>query len=1226
MFALSSALGLLLVHCDHMREQIVVPSQGGQLTGFVQRVYAGSMNSETRDNIVGSRSGSAGLVQNQKEISSDKEAEKEAREEIKIHAKEKIAKEKGGKAPSKQAKNGQAEVKTDPKYFSPDAPLPKDAALLDTVRDLYDEAQKLRISSIEDLPRNIVVRYYLKLRTQAEEKGADARFLKKFEATLKDQKIDFASLAHEAQKEVLRQRSLDLGVEKEEGEEAVPLKKQEAAKVAWEEYYKRQGKSLSDLPYDERQAIREAIEMGIDPRMRSMSGGVEQIAVDGGWSTEVQQEMAGLNASLDLLPDIDLVGQLNKLSAGYENLAKLAVDHPEAVEAMRRIKARVDAVQPLAERQSAEQQRRRGRGDEEERDDPLQAEDLQGREDLDTGAYTHPDMRTKVDEIQEAIRGGRAANNQYLKNKISELVDLRRAEDQRRANAGQGEDAVFETEVVRLMDEVTKLKDLLAARSRDARSTRVTDWSSYGEIRILPKEKLEIVELALTARNPDLTEEERANAQRDIEKRFNQLFSRADARANDEWRDALGNAGQFEVEDFRNALTTVAAGRLTYYGRMLTPDQQDRINAVVNQLSQEAKLREYLHSITYYVNQAANAEQIKKVAAGFKSHDADRAFRMTGVSEAMHLYEQAMLQTMAKNGGYLPYEAMVNKLPGEYGEVESIAKANMEAASAMGMFGRKLDKWEIDRAISIARGMGIMTGRWFEIVAASGIPKGRPLVSWWANKIINKIALFRQIVRYDIGKEQNKMLAYKLEGGSFAWSTKELSEIASLSTAEILDRFVNPSGSDRYVDQINPFRIGSVYTQTAWRWGEDKVNHQGAISHILDGDEESPIIGLGMWIEKLRGDYSGNDAAKSKNAERQLRKQIEHGIKITPLKLFYNLNGLRQDVLRSNELKSLYGELAVYEGKSDEEKGQILIRSKLLEEDLSALALVQEKLLRERGKAYSDYLKKRYDESGDVKDPNVTPPNLLSGTLAELDFSGLDATQASRLTRLAGLIGSEFREQNHYERLMSNLKNKGWKIPFVFGTDDIPHEIYNYTRTGDESFERRWGDIDSVAKAAQGYESLIRNMATFQSQDDIIKALHDIYLALVGHDEGVTREAMERTLEGIIKFYKKDLVSRLPFGIGWLGGFVGGQASYAQLAFGREQMAWDEIDIDTFLKKARSAALIEGEAVKRLRKRTGAQFWSLSIAMSRTGAPLFILGFIYYMLKESSGDLVKKTA
>lgn len=1141
-------------------------------------------------------------------------AQQNEAEEVVRRVNEKEAEKKNAPKPREHGSSRRVEVVVDAKYFPPNVSLPKDPAVAEVIHDFYQEAGDV---ALKELQKTMLMEYYVRLRRLAVEKNMQQAFLSKFEQALTDKGVSVSVLV---------------------------------ATDEWDRYNQEQRRLGHTAGSNECNTQRIMAARGMGP---SVGGGAEGVAADPGWAAELVQEMGGLNAVLDILPDEDYRGQIEELTNASRAVGRLAVPVPEKTEAMRRIKARLDALRPLAQQQAAQEQarRERRRGEEEEADNPLQANDLQGREALDIGNYTDLRIRPKVEEIRQAIQAG-SANNQYLKNTIGELVDLRRAEDQLRAQADGAEDAVFETEAVRLFDEITKLKDLLAARSRDSRATTVSYWSNYGEIRLFPKEKRELVELALTARNPNLTPEERAIAQRDIEKLFNQLFSRADARANDDWRDALGNAGSIEVEDFRNALTAAATGRLTYNDRLLTSDEQDRINAVVNQLSQEAHLREYLHSITYYVNQAANAEQIKKVAAGFKVYDADRAFRITGVTEAIHQYEQAMLQTMAKNGGYLPYEAMVNRLAGEYGVVESIVKANMETANKMGMFGRTLEKWEIDRAISLARGMGIVTGRWFEIVAASGIPKERPLVSWWANKIVNKIAFFRQIVRYDVGRLQNSILKYKLEGGSFAWSTKELEQIANLSVAEILDRFVNDPASDAkgkprddiLADKINPGRIGSVYTQTGWRWGEDKVNHAGAVAHILDGDRGSTIIGVGLWIEKERGflgskkELSARDQQEWSNiygrlirtegerAEANIRRNLELAAGIVPLKLFYNLNGVRQQVLRSAAIRELYGELAVRE--DPDARGQIIIRSKILEEDLSTLALLQEKLLQKRAAAYRTYLNTRYDNMTDrnVVNPDVLAPDLLSAEFTQFDFSGVDPNQADRVRQLATTIKSEFLENGHYERLMRNLQEKGWKIPFVFGTDDIPHDLYSYAGTGDEAFERRWGDIDSVAKGASAYENLIRNMATFRDQENILKALKEIYAGVVGHDENVAREVMRDLIEGIIKFYKKDITARLPFGMGWLKSAVSGEGSYAQIAFGREQMAWDEIDIDDFLKKALGFALISKEQEEELRKKTGAQAWTLGLALARTGTSLFILSFIYFMLKQTSGDLVKKAA
>lgn len=1131
-----------------------------------------------------------------------------AKDEEAVRAVNRALNEEKVRESMRMAKKGKeavpAAIVVDAKYFPPDATLPPDPAMAEAIEHFYMEAGN---APLRDLPKEMLMRQYVLLARQAEEINAQRAFLRNIEEALE---------------------AKDVVVEELLGFTNIVEKAKEAA----DRHIKEREDEGEHVDAGELSTIRLMAERGYAPGgdLPQVEGGATtRVTADPAWAAIIQNEIEVLNSALNLLPDDDIRNQLHELSSTHKNISRITGVPPNQIqEALERIKTTYDELVNVEVKNP-----RLDLVDRLEKMS-LTPEDVKKNAvepipELDEAAYTNDRLKTIAAEVVAKAAAGEA-NNEYLRGKINEIVGIRA----QAAEQYTDEAKKLEEEAYKLYAKVQELKETLDGRSRELRQKEVQLTSFQGESRMTLVEKQRLVQLALDATETSdrLTPAQKAAAEREIERTYYQLFSAADARSLDEWRDALGNARQIEIDELITTLVNARTGRMTHEGKLLNPDQRNRIEILERKLTGESKLREYLHNVTQFVNKAANAEQIHKAMASFKAEDADRAFRVKGVSHAAHLYEQAMLQVMARHGGYLSYEAMVNRINGKLGEVEQLVYDNMQASKTMGILSKDTENWEISRAVSLARGMGVVSGRFFEIVAAGGIPKERPLVSWWANSIIKNIAFFRQVARYNFGFKRNAMLKYKLEGSGPFWRTKELEEAVNMSATDILDAFVNETDAqgrpytDRYINMLNPFRVGSVYTQTGWRWGADKIDRAGGIAHILDGDVDSPIIGLGMWIEKLRGDYSGHDHKKSEEAGEKLEKQIKHSIEITPLKFFYNLNGLRQQILRGRQLRALYrGEKPV-----EEVDRTLHIKSKNLEEDLSALALLQERLLRKRAAAYKEYLDKRYDKDRNIINPNVKPPNLFSPAFTEFEYSSLEEAQAGRVKALAGIIKNEFMHgklkgvrDTHYKRLMFNLKEKGWKVPFVFGTDDIPHEIYSYAGTGDNSFERRWGDIESVANGAKLYEDFIRHINNMKKQEDIIQLLQKIHDAVLGHDENVAREVMERTIEGVTKFFKKDIVARLPAGLGWLKGFIGGKASYAQLAFGRDQMAWDEVQVDAFLKMAREAGLVGDQQIEDLRKKTGARWWNLGLGIGRTLVSLGFLSFIYYMFKEVGGDTLK---
>lgn len=802
----------------------------------------------------------------------------------------------------------------------------------------------------------------------------------------------------------------------------------------------------------------------------------------------------------------------------------------------------------------------------------------------------------------------------------------------------------------RLRGDLERLK-----RWVDAENNRITELNSrgglYGEIRMSEREKGELVNLAIQAgtEGADLNDlgSVPSMAWRELEERFNRNFAQADVNSNDQWREALGDAGSYEIREFLRTLTNASESKTSSF----PPAQQEAIRTVLRRLKQEMDLREYLHGLSYHVNTNAGAEEIIKGAAQFRGQDADIAFGKRGVSQVLHIYENAMLEVMVKNGGFLPATAMINNPDGTYGEVEQIVLDQAKRAKEIGALPRDIADWEIRRAISLARGMGIVTGRFFEIVADHGIPKTNMLNSWWANSLVKNIAFFQQATRFDVGRERNAILGYRLEGGGGPWSTSELVNYRKMGPQKILDALVNEGDDDRLIQMKNPFHIGSIFTQTGWRWKADKVNMASAAAHLLEEDPFSPIIGVGLLIEAQRGYLESTDLlssaeraeartllsvdvkTKGDRAKAIIHKGLHLSSEISPLKLFNGLTRLRQDVLTKH-----------YGTSVQNRDGQLFITNDQLRDDIKALSLVQEHMQRERIDAYNRYLASdelrifrerlaRNEVTESDRPRAVLPePHLHYSVLVTSVDPAVRARQedqARRVEQLAKHIEHEFMsggDNSHMHRVMHNLEHKGWKVPWILGTDDIPYDALKFSAIPGDTIKRRWdADILPVVQTAGLYGKFIMNMSEFQSQHDIVKAMTEIHNTLSGHDGDVAQDAIRYLAEGVGKFYKKDWTTRLPLGIGKLEGYLGGKASYAQVVYGRGQMAWDELDMQAFLHHIHAAGIVNHHQMEELKKRLGAENYQLVWAAMRSGIPMFLLGFIYMMLLEQM-EQAKKAA
>lgn len=1018
---------------------------------------------------------------------------------------------------------------------------------------------------------------------------------------------------------------------------------------AWEEVNK--GKTLS---LDERRTQQMMIEHGIFP----MSGEAPRIPETGITDFQLRLQERTANRLLEDIPDGNFQEQLQILEELRRSVSSLTgVDQAQQEQLLERVTERLVVVRrQIREEETArqaEQERREG-GDRRRRE----ADQRMGRNELPQElTYFKSQTLADFDLEQNTYTGGvRDIADRLSRELTSPNTDLRTEtevnssrlneyiDELSRIAGGADEQAA---QAQKLLSKAQWLKEAL--RSQMDTDSSILHPGLYGEIRMGRDQQKQLIDNVLAA-DPDAAEgTEGWRKWQEVEKEFSRLFKYADVDSDHEWREAIGPGGDMEIRDFHNVLARAAENKILPSGNLLTPDQQEKVRRIERMLNREQTLREYLHTITYYVNRNFGAEDIIKAASRFAGEEAHIAFSKRGTASMLRLYEQAMLEVVAKNGGYLPARAMVNNPDGTYGEVEQLVLDMATKAKAMGVLPKDMDEWEIKRAISLARGMGIVTARFFEIAAMHGITKNVPLNSWWANGLVKNIAFFEQIVRFDVGGRQNAILGYKLEGNRGPWSTEELKRFKAMSSSEILDILVNDRGDDVLGQMKNPFHIGSIFTQTGWRWKGDKVTLASATARLLQYDENNPLIGVGLLIEAKRGELVGDDKNKAQQAEQVIRSAIGVAEKTTPLKFFNNLISLRQGVLRKHYKDQIKEEA--------DSPGQIIITSKELQHDLAALALVQERLLRRRIDAYKKYLDsdelrnfnerlREFNERlarGEVKEkdrPQPKPPEQIENLhfptgLENQDFALLKTAavgteeyrhqqeQEERVKALAEHIRGEFKEK-HMDKLMHNLEHKGWKVPFIFGTDDMPHEAFDYAAITGDTIKRRWdADIGPVVATAGLYGKFIQNLTEYKSQGDIVKAMKEMHSTLSGHDKDVASEAMRYLAEGVAKFYKKDWVGRLPLGIGKFHGFVSGDASYAQVAFGRGQMAWDELDIQAFLHEVHAAGIVNEHQYEKLKKRLGAEWYHLGLAMSRSLIPMLIAAFIYMMLNEQLEQLKK---
>ncbi len=705
----------------------------------------------------------------------------------------------------------------------------------------------------------------------------------------------------------------------------------------------------------------------------------------------------------------------------------------------------------------------------------------------------------------------------------------------------------------------------------------------YGERKLTTSEKRQIVS---------------ATKAEDIEKLFNRMFDRVDARPQADFNEAFGNAGTFEFEEFMKTLNE----EITANNDKGNVQRARELNLIVQQFANERKAREIIHNAYYGVLAGLDTEKISQFIDSFMSGWADMAFNKPGVTKAMHFYEQALLIVRETAGGYLkPAEVVGEMKKNSEGKVNELARDLLNKANAGGQIRNAkgesvtLEPWQIDRALAFARGMSIITGKTIEIAASSILaPGATAFTDQYAQRIIAELAPFRHAYKFYAGSKFARVLAYTMNRGRKPWTTKDIEDYANLTLEEqinVLNAMV-PEGKERFYSVLNPFEIGGILSRTGWRIAGGGVTMINDLVKGVGGNPDEAWIGTGVQIERKRGKLVDEKAEGHAEAVKTVESELIKIGERTPLRLYLNIRSLQDKVLdvitseNSTTREKLREVMAKpkEELKTDEEKRISEITDKI-HNTIKELALLQEKA--------------------------VQSQQPLDAFLNEVSVETKEFV--SRIRRVW--------EGGGRKNFLKTLKEKEWKLPYTFGADDVPYDQYSFETTGMRSVARRWGDMASAAKAAKALNKLVTSgVEHFKNQEQIVEAMREVYEGIRGYNEDDARKFVLKLSEGIIKFYQKDYKHRLPFGIGTLVGLVTGKSSAAQIAYGRGAMAWEELQVNEFTRLLRDNGMLSLEQQHELQDKTIGGRKEATWAYVRTVAPLLMLALAYYMLSKSLSE------
>lgn len=671
------------------------------------------------------------------------------------------------------------------------------------------------------------------------------------------------------------------------------------------------------------------------------------------------------------------------------------------------------------------------------------------------------------------------------------------------------------------------------------------------------------------------------------EKIFEGLFARADATPGRDFHDAFS---MYYDEPIYRAFLDV----LREAGR----------NTEVTRYVAERELREVLHNANYVLTVNSTTENLVKYLQQFRSEMVDVAFSKKGVMTAFHMYEQALLTVMEEYGGYLPYEEVAwdprsgigtgktERLARDY-FMTALRKGHVRDAQGNVVEYEDMRDEEVNRALTLARGLGVATLRTLEIASLSKLPPGR-FASLFAQGIIRDLNPFVHLLgKFNLGKDKLTFLGYLSKAKRLGWSQKELLVFAEKMSEDLMGVLEGKYG-ERPLGIINPARTGSMFSNTTWRVGERENPDDSPVASAIDhlSPEEKKWIGAGLRLEK----------AKTPADKKRIYRRIVHD---QPLTLFLNMPEIQREIR---------GEVLRNTPQERQREAFRLVKDDmiLLQEEL--FTRIQDKL--RRGEAVPFFME---DGEGEKLNFDLLP----EGERREMAKSFAETMQRH--------LGSE--------SALDNLAAR--KFPFVLSLADAPLDKFQFIRTGGNGIARSLNDFGAESRAIVGTVKMDRKLPSYRKMEDIITDMRDgIYEEISQYDEDKAREYIAIVAEGFAKTYKKDWWARLPVWIGpaieWLGARRllpyrdakgkwrrGLKASFAKTKFGNSALGWDEEDLWKYTLEIEAANMMTPEEIQELRRRIGATIWHYAWCKTRKGAPGLLGVLILSTITTFTKDMMK---
>lgn len=631
-----------------------------------------------------------------------------------------------------------------------------------------------------------------------------------------------------------------------------------------------------------------------------------------------------------------------------------------------------------------------------------------------------------------------------------------------------------------------------------------------------------------------------------------------------------------------------------------------------------------------------NLEVFSRIAEEMNYDQFQTMQRISGVSETMRLYDEKFMEVMAKHN-----RMTSDSLEEVKREVrEELIKMNEEGLMRSDYYDqreglplerRKLESWEVERALNVGFVFFNITFRGPELTSISQLEKGdKRYASFPYENAARMLNIILTAERFDIAEKRG--------GINFLMRARD-------NTKEIMAEDGRHQGENRFshingvsVDDLE-FMANMGISGIFSGWRMSTAAFEGIELNLGGGDvtnlwefmkkremtyKGAKVNGLQGYIGKIREDHSLNPAQQGEVIVKALEPLIgKDGALEVGLGMLLRLGQGNQ---------GLGGFLSTEAGF----KARQEIWKRVAEKNLLTTANILTNLKEDGGKTESEYslvnlmVKNRFITRAQVGNKNTESPDYFLNnqewkTLRsklqlqqEINVKKQSKLKEDRVFAESRLSSIVFTESE--KRLMADITNAGHAIskdladivfPYMIFMNDMPFEKFNWAGPGAQFFKRRIGDIGSYNKALGAASGMMDNLAGMKPEDVVTKSLKEIQRGIEspnGADSGWAAVLpfiyayleMAQTNPGLdSQLVVKDIKMK-----------ANKPTSILQEYGGVHAPSLDENAAMAFVHLLHHEGVIDHHMAEEIRKRRGFTLLDIIIAAFRDYAPVFALSMI----------------